>query len=222
MYLAAHPLCAEHLRRGQVVMASDVDHIIPKRHGGTDDEANLQALCHACHSRKTSREATCWSKEPVRVVIVAGCPASGKSTWVRSQMGDEDVAIDVDAIAAALSLADAERSHVIRPLAGDERSPVLGVALDVRDFLIERMMRQSAVRTWWLITSEPDADKRAYLAKRTMAAQVVVIETPAAECVRRVRADARRRDQAAQWERIIADWWRRYERNDGEIVAVAG
>jgi len=35
--------------------ATDVDHIIPRRDGGTDDWANLQALCHEHHSMKTGR-----------------------------------------------------------------------------------------------------------------------------------------------------------------------
>lgn len=32
-----------------------VDHIIPKREGGTNELSNLQTLCHGCHSRKTMR-----------------------------------------------------------------------------------------------------------------------------------------------------------------------
>lgn len=36
--------------------ATDVDHIIAKNKGGTDDPENLQALCHKCHSRKTAEE----------------------------------------------------------------------------------------------------------------------------------------------------------------------
>ena len=35
--------------------ATDVDHIVARRAGGSDDEDNLQSLCHACHSRKTVR-----------------------------------------------------------------------------------------------------------------------------------------------------------------------
>ena len=57
MVLAEHPLCADpygiHAARGEVVAATDVDHIKPKRDGGTDDWDNLQALCSSCHSRKT-------------------------------------------------------------------------------------------------------------------------------------------------------------------------
>ncbi len=34
-------------------VGTDVDHIVPRRCGGTDDADNLQTLCHSCHSRKT-------------------------------------------------------------------------------------------------------------------------------------------------------------------------
>lgn len=56
MFLRAHPLCVECQRVGRVVPATDVDHIVTKRDGGTDAWDNLQALCHACHSRKTMTE----------------------------------------------------------------------------------------------------------------------------------------------------------------------
>lgn len=37
--------------------ANEVDHIINKASGGTDDMGNLQALCHPCHLKKTKQEA---------------------------------------------------------------------------------------------------------------------------------------------------------------------
>jgi len=37
--------------------ATDVDHIIPAHRGGTDNAANLTAICDWHHRRKTSREA---------------------------------------------------------------------------------------------------------------------------------------------------------------------
>ena len=36
--------------------ASEVDHIVPRRRGGTDARSNLQPLCKSCHSSKTMRE----------------------------------------------------------------------------------------------------------------------------------------------------------------------
>lgn len=54
-FLRQNPLCVTCLARGQVTPATDVDHIIPRRAGGPDDESNLQALCHSCHSAKTAR-----------------------------------------------------------------------------------------------------------------------------------------------------------------------
>lgn len=54
--LKREPLCRHCAARGVTTVATDVDHIIPKSQGGTDDESNLQPLCHACHSAKTARE----------------------------------------------------------------------------------------------------------------------------------------------------------------------
>jgi diadenosine tetraphosphate (Ap4A) HIT family hydrolase len=36
----------------------EVDHILPRRHGGSDDRANLQALCYKCNANKGARDAT--------------------------------------------------------------------------------------------------------------------------------------------------------------------
>jgi 5-methylcytosine-specific restriction protein A len=53
-FLASHPYCNECARHGRVTLAQDVDHIVPLAQGGAVlDESNLQALCRACHNRKT-------------------------------------------------------------------------------------------------------------------------------------------------------------------------
>lgn len=38
--------------------ALEVDHIVPRNHGGSDDLANLQALCYSCNAMKRDRDAT--------------------------------------------------------------------------------------------------------------------------------------------------------------------
>jgi 5-methylcytosine-specific restriction protein A len=59
-YLRVHPICVDpfgvHKRDGRIEPATDVDHIIPRAQGGTDDEDNLEAMCHSCHSRKTDEQ----------------------------------------------------------------------------------------------------------------------------------------------------------------------
>jgi 5-methylcytosine-specific restriction enzyme A len=47
-------LCQSCRRIGLVTPASIVDHITPKAKGGTDDIANLEAICRGCHASKTA------------------------------------------------------------------------------------------------------------------------------------------------------------------------
>ena len=35
----------------------EVDHIVPKALGGSDDDKNLQVLCNKCHKKKSSKDA---------------------------------------------------------------------------------------------------------------------------------------------------------------------
>ncbi len=54
--LSIEPLCRICNELGLAVPAEDVDHIVRRSDGGTDELSNLQPLCHVCHSRKTARE----------------------------------------------------------------------------------------------------------------------------------------------------------------------
>lgn len=38
--------------------ALEVDHMIPRKYGGSDDRSNLQALCYKCNANKGARDAT--------------------------------------------------------------------------------------------------------------------------------------------------------------------
>ncbi len=57
IFLARHPLCVHCLAAGRTRAAEVVDHIVPHR-GDSElfwDGHNWQALCKACHDRKTGR-----------------------------------------------------------------------------------------------------------------------------------------------------------------------
>ena len=59
LYLRRNPLCCDPWgdHGGRPVVAAEVDHILPIRQGGGNDWDNLQALCKACHSKKTAAES---------------------------------------------------------------------------------------------------------------------------------------------------------------------
>ena len=57
LVLARQPICQA---VGCMAAATEVDHITPRRRGGDDSLANLQALCKAHHSLKTAREDGRW------------------------------------------------------------------------------------------------------------------------------------------------------------------
>jgi len=56
-FLRVHPICME---PGCSEEATEVDHIVPRAHGGADAWDNLQALCKSHHSQKTAREDGRW------------------------------------------------------------------------------------------------------------------------------------------------------------------
>ena len=56
-WLKAHPFCCHCEERGHIVIATEVDHVVPLVQGGADDESNLQGLCSPCHKAKTALEA---------------------------------------------------------------------------------------------------------------------------------------------------------------------
>ena len=51
------PHCRECLRNGRITPATERDHIIPLKRGGTDTRENTQALCAECHRQKSQAEA---------------------------------------------------------------------------------------------------------------------------------------------------------------------
>ncbi len=58
MVLRSSPLCQDPYQDhpGRVVVATEVDHIVPLAAGGSNTIDNLQPLCRSCHSKKTVKE----------------------------------------------------------------------------------------------------------------------------------------------------------------------
>ena len=50
-FLNAHPFCECCRLEGRYVLAAEIHHIKPLAEGGSNDTANLMALCRSCHAR---------------------------------------------------------------------------------------------------------------------------------------------------------------------------
>ena len=49
-------LCQACLARGRIAEAREVDHVVSRANGGSEQDSNLQAICADCHKAKTANE----------------------------------------------------------------------------------------------------------------------------------------------------------------------
>ena len=54
--MATEPMCRRCRQRGELRLATDADHIVPRSRGGRDTLENLQSLCKSCHGIKSATE----------------------------------------------------------------------------------------------------------------------------------------------------------------------
>ena len=228
-HIASEPLCRECRRLGRVRAGEVVDHIRP--HDGREallyDEKNLQTLCKTCHdSHKRRVESgasiptagfggrdefvpptvsddlfwpTGMRPSACPLTIVYGPPASGKSTYIRERAEPGDITIDMDDIVAELCGRARETTKAIRYRALMERNRRLS----------SLWLADPAKRAWFP-TTVAKRGPRASLERQLRPVEVVVMDTPLEECVRRIRADLER--PAREHEELARRWWREYAR----------
>jgi 5-methylcytosine-specific restriction protein A len=100
------PLCVGCLHSGRTTIATIRDHVIPLAEGGSDTEANVQALCVACHEEKTQSEANrgiARSYGDFVVTVVCGPPGSGKTSYVERHRRPGVLVWDLDAMAQTIA-----------------------------------------------------------------------------------------------------------------------
>jgi len=153
-----------------------------------------------------TRNGLCWDEqgnliEKKNVFIIWGAPASGKTTYVREHKGKYDIVVDLDYLAAALSMSSDVQ---------DKNSDAFFLALDVRnllyDLIAERKYNFEAV---WIVTMLPEKDKRIRLQQK-LKAELIHIDTGKEECLLRARTDGSRRDKQTQYK-IIHDYFEKLE-----------
>ena len=157
---------------------------------------NIEIVCPACHSHYHAVKG--FIKKRKEVFIVYGAPCSGKTTYVRENMDDGDLVVDLDAIRSGISL---------MPM--HSPAPSLNkTAFAIRDFLYDQIrIRAGDWTTAWVIGGLPRKDERERLAAR-LGASLILVEASRDECRDRLLdADDGR---YPEWEKYIDAWFRDY------------
>lgn len=71
--LGADPLCTICRKRGQITLATVVDHKTALMNGGTNELSNLHGLCKPCHNIKTEVDK---GREPKQEIGTDGWPVT--------------------------------------------------------------------------------------------------------------------------------------------------
>lgn len=192
LYRCQNPKC----RRMVGIVPGDChcDHIAPLEDGGEPFELdNLQTLCRECHGEKTRAEhrGEVWSMS--EDVVVCGPPGAGKSTYVLANRQPGEFVWDFDALAATITGLPMHTCH----------SQGIALLEHLRRAVVQWLKatpgRPSA---WMIVTKMGSARELAAM----LGARLVVLDTPAEECERRLVAAGRQRDMAES-RQGIAEWW---------------
>jgi len=130
----------------------------------------------------------------IPLVIVCGAPGSGKSSYVSAHAGPRDLVIDLDVIRAQMA---GKAIHA-------EASYFTARALEERNRLLAGLSTNRRHDRAWFIFGGARPAERAHWARMLAAERVHLMDTPEAECVRRIYADPTRRGRAA----TMANWAR--------------
>ena len=132
-----------------------------------------------------------WSRGSI--VVVAGPPCSGKSTFARIHSLPGDQVLDWDSHFAGYT-----------GLALYDQPPDLAREVG-REF--ERRMRE--LTQGWIVRSAADPEKRALL-RRRFNARAIVLAVPAAVCLERLNTADRAMPAKIRGAGWIASWWAAY------------
>lgn len=179
---------------------------------------NLKAVCEKCHAEEHSQDLKARGSaarlngitfdeegnviKQANALLICGSPASGKTTYVAQHKGRNDLVIDLDYLCAALT-GETGNVHL------DQR-PILSVALEVRELLYQIVQaRRGKWERAFIITTIADVREMKAVADE-LRADVVLMDTPLEECIRRIQSDPSRAHNRTLNEKLAAEWFEKY------------
>lgn len=152
--------------------------------------SNIQFLHFRCHQAIHDR----FAHHNREVFLVYGAPLSGKKTWVRDNMSEGDMIINIDNIWQCVSNTEDKKPKALK-----------AIVFKMRDVLLDTVKyRLGYWRTAFIVGGYPLQSERDLLCKE-LGARQVFIDTPKEECLARAK-DATQADMT----RYIEEWFNRY------------
>lgn len=158
---------------------------------------NIMLVHHRCHNRIHNK----LGNKVKSVYIVYGSPLSGKSTYVRNNILEGDLIVDMDDIWQCISGCD----RYIKP------NSIKDNAFAVRNLLIDNIKLR--VGNWsnaYIVGGYPLVSERERLSNQ-LGARLIYIDTNKEECISRLESNPQGRNITA-WRKYIDDWWEKYQR----------
>ena len=154
----------------------------------------IQLVHHRCHNIIHNKLGYAHRQ----VYIVYGSPLSGKTTWVKENMSEGDLIIDMDSIWQCISGCD----RYTKP------GRLKQNAFAVRDNLIDMVrVRRGNWLNAYIVGGYPLISERERLIK-SLSARPIYIDTDKETCLHRLSECEDRNKE--EWERFIDDWWRKF------------
>lgn len=166
----------------------------------TLNPSNIEVICHNCHNKLHHRFG--YSVGVKHIYLVYGSPCGGKTTYVQNMATRDDLVIDLDKIHRAICVCGMY----------DKPNATKKVAFAVRDYLLNEARTALARRDWqdaYIIEGCPDRQRREYYQKN-FNAELVHIDTPQEECIKRAIADTNRASVQQAVVGWINEYWKRY------------
>jgi hypothetical protein len=155
---------------------------------------NIAYVHHRCHNFIHNKLGYAVRE----VFLVYGAPMSGKETWVRNNMSEGDLIIDIDSIWQCVSGCE----RYVKP------NRLKSVVFRVRDSLLEAVRyRTGKWNNCYIIGGYPLSSERERLCKE-LGAREVFIEASKDDCI--ARLDTREGVDKAEWMKYIEDWFAKF------------